>query len=38
MGIGEEPFETLDIVQIAMNNYNNEFGKMITKPRTLQRI
>ena len=26
--IEEEPFETLDIVEVAMNNDNNEFRKM----------
>ena len=28
MDIEEEPFETLDIVKVAMNNDNNEFLKM----------
>ena len=31
MDIKDEPFETLDIVEVAMNNDNNEFRKMITK-------
>ena len=26
--IEEEPFETLDIVEVAMNNDNNDFRKM----------
>ena len=26
----EEPFETLDIVEVAKNNGNNEFVKMTT--------
>ena len=30
MDIEEEPFETLDIVEVAKNNDNNEFTKMIT--------
>ena len=30
MDIKEEPFETLDIVEVAMNNDNNEFRKRIT--------
>ena len=29
MDIEEEPFETLDIVEVAMNKDNNEFRKMI---------
>ena len=29
MDIEEEPFETLDIVEVVMNNENNEFRKMI---------
>ena len=29
MDIKEGPFETLDIVEVAMNNDNNEFRKMI---------
>ena len=34
MYIEEEPFETLDIVEVAMNNDNNVFRKMIkTKHR-----
>ena len=28
--IEEEPFETLDIVEVAMNNDNNEFINMTT--------
>ena len=30
MGNKEEPFETLDIVEVAINNDNNKFRKMIT--------
>ena len=30
MDIEEGTFETLDIVEVAMKNYNNEFRKMIT--------
>ena len=30
MDIEEEPFETLDIVEVAMNNDSNDFRKMIT--------
>ena len=30
MDIEEEPFQTLDIVEVAMNNHNNDFKKMIT--------
>ena len=30
MDIEEEPFETLDIVEVSMNNDNNEFIKMTT--------
>ena len=26
--IGEEPFETFDIVKVVMNNDNNDFRKM----------
>ena len=29
--IEEEPFETLDIVEVAMNNDNNDFRKMKKK-------
>ena len=30
MDIEEEPFETLDIVEVAINNETHEFRKMIT--------
>ena len=30
MDIEEEPFQTLDIVEVAMNNQNNKFKKIIT--------
>ena len=30
MDIEEEPFETLDIVEVAMQNDSNDFRKMIT--------
>ena len=30
MDIKENPFKTLDIVEVATNNKNNEFQKMIT--------
>ena len=30
MSIKEEPFETLYIVEVCMNNDNNEFRNMVT--------
>ena len=36
MDIEEGPFETLDIVEVAMNNDNNELRKMVTPDKEIQ--